>query len=276
MNDSYLEDNTLTQQFEEQQVRDDSQSCYHDVKSQAAASMVRGVWQDRFEERFVPLASRELRCDLSRDAIRVISEGKHFQSYRGVAMAKDPFDIVLYEMLFYEVQPRTVIELGAYTGASAMWMADTLRNFEFDAQVIAVDIDLKLVDEQARKHPGTRFLQGDLNAIEKVMPVELLKDLPHPWILIDDAHVNIDGLYTYFHQHGLQEGDYFVVEDTVPWIPGRFGVNEDEVDWGDWKWDEIQQFFGRHPREYQVDRYYTDFFGYNGTWNWNGFLRRMA
>ena len=47
------------------------------------------------------------------------------------------------------------------------------------------------------------------------------------------------------------------------------------VDWGDWKWDEIRDFFVRHPEDYQVDRYFTDFFGYNTTWNWNGFLRRM-
>jgi cephalosporin hydroxylase len=270
------EEHRMARQDTQPEVRDDTQSCYHSVKSEASAAMTRGVWRDRFPERFVPMATRELRSDLPRQSFRILSEGKHFQSYRGVAMAKDPLDIVLYEMLFYELQPRTVIELGAYTGASAMWMADTLANCGVDARVLAVDIDLELIDPAAMSHPGTRFLQGDLNAIEQVLPPSVLADLPHPWIVIDDAHVNIEGVYQYFHEFGLRKGDYFVIEDTVPWIPGRFGASDDELEWGDWKWDEIRTFFCRHGDEYLVDRYFTDFFGYNGTWNWNGFLRRMS
>ncbi len=100
-------------------VHDDSHSDYHEIKSAAAKATRRGIWTERFEERFVPFSSREMRCDLSRDAINCISEGKHYISYRGLPMAKDPFDLVLYEMLFYEVQPATIVELGAYTGASA-------------------------------------------------------------------------------------------------------------------------------------------------------------
>lgn len=256
-------------------LRDDTHSDYRQVKSEAMKAMRRGVWTDRFEERFVSFAGRELRCDLPREAFRILSEGKHFISYRGIPMAKDPLDIVLYEMLFYEIQPRTVIELGAYTGASALWMADTLRSLEIKAKVISVDIDLSLVDSQAKEHPGLRFIQGDCNAIESVFPAEQLADMPHPMVLIDDAHVNISGVYGHFHRHGLVAGDYLVVEDTAPWIPGTFGTTDDDREWGQWKWEQIQGFFQQHQQSYRVDRYYTDFFGYNGTWNWNGFLKRV-
>lgn len=256
-------------------VADDSLSDYHEIKSKAAATMRRGVWTDRFPERFVPLASRELRCDLPKEAIRSISEGKHYISYQGVPMAKDPFDIVLYEMLFYEVQPRTIIELGAYTGASAMWMADSLQTIACDAHVFSADIDLSLIDQQAHKHRGVTFLEGDCNKIEELFSAEKIAQLPHPLILIDDAHVNISGVYRHFHEHALQSGDYLIVEDTVPWIPGTFGEADSDTEWGEWKWEEIQAFFEVHAEEYLVDRYYTDFFGYNATWNWNGFLKRM-
>lgn len=256
-------------------IQDDSQSDYHTIKTEAVKSMQRGVWTDRFEQRFVPFSAREMRCDISRQSIASISEGKHYASYRGIPMAKDPFDIVLYEMLFYELQPRTIIELGAYTGASAYWMADTLRNFQIDARVFSVDIDLSLVDEDVRNDNSVTFLEGDCNHVEQVLPRELLQDLPHPLILIDDAHVNIAEVYSYFHEQGFQRGDYLIIEDTIPWIPGSFGKQNGAQEWGDWKWQEIQEFFADHENDYHVDRYYTDFFGYNATWNWNGFVKRL-
>lgn len=256
-------------------VHDDSESDYHAIKAEAASSMRRGVWTDRFENRFVPFSSREMRCDLSREAIAHMSEGKHYTSYRGLPMAKDPLDLILYQTMFYELQPRIVVELGAYTGASALWMADFLKTIQVDAQVFSVDIDLSLIDAAARSREDIQFIEGDCNKIDEVFTAEQLSELPHPIILIDDAHVNIEGVYGHFHQHAFQSGDYLIIEDTIPWIPGTFGKSDGEKEWGDWKWQEIRQFFGNHEADYRVDRYYTDFFGYNGTWNWNGFVKRM-
>lgn len=256
-------------------VNDDSHSDYHAIKAEATNAMQRGVWTDRFEERFVPFASREMRCDLPREAIDHLTEGKHFMSYRGLPMAKNPLDLVLYEMLFYELQPRTIIELGAYSGASAFWMADTLTTFRIDCRIMAIDIDLSLVDKAARTHDRISFIEGDCNHIVDLLPPVALQDLPHPLILIDDAHVNISGVYSHFHENAFRPGDYLIIEDTIPWIPGTFGKNDDAPEWGDWKWKEIQDFFAACNDDYRVDRYFTDFFGYNGTWNWNGFVKRV-
>lgn len=256
-------------------VDNDSHSDYQQAKTDAERGMVRGVWTSRFQPRFVAFTERQLRCDLPREAIGALSEGKHYASYRGMSMAKDPLDRVLYETLFFELQPRTIIELGAYTGASALWMSDVARTFGIDTHVYSVDIDLSLVDQAARQNPSITFLQGDCNRIEQIFPAAMLADLPHPLVLIDDAHVNIDGVYEHFHRHGLQPGDYMIVEDTIPWIPGTFGQQASDQEWGEWKWEEISRFFSRHADRYRVDRYYTDLFGYNGTWNWNGFLKRV-
>lgn len=256
-------------------IRDDRHSDYHEVKTQAAAAMQRGVWSDRFQPRFVPFAEREMRSDLTPETIGAISEGKHYASYRGIPLAKDPFDMQLYEMLFYELRPKTVIELGAYTGGSAWWMADVLLSFRIPARVYSVDIDLSLLDENVRHDPAVTFLEGDCNEIESVFPAHMLAELPHPILLIDDAHVNLIEVYEHFHRHAFRSGDYLIVEDTNPWIPGNFGQADGTGQWGDWKWQELQQFFAAHADDYQVDRYYTDFFGYNGTWNWNGYVKRM-
>jgi cephalosporin hydroxylase len=256
--------------------QNDTHTDYHSAKDAANAAMKRGVWEDRFDPRFVPLESREMRCDLPRTAIDSLADGKHYSSYRGIPMAKDPLDRVLYETLFFEVQPRPVIELGAYTGASAMWMADILQTFSIDSRVIAVDVDLSLIDKTADAHGGVAFVEGDLNNISKVLSEEMLSSLPRPLVLIDDAHVNIAGVYKYFDRYALGSGDYLVIEDTIPWIPGSFRPEGDTdiEEWGEWKWDEVRDFFEQCDSQYLVDRYYTDFFGYNATWNWNGFLRK--
>ena len=256
-------------------IESDTHSDYHQAKNQANESMTRGVWTERFDPRFVPFSEREMKCDLPKSAFATISHGKHFMSYRGLSLAKNPFDLTLYSTLFFEVQPRTVIELGAYTGASALWMADTLKTYGLDSRVIAVDIDLALIDGLAKQEPSIEFRQGDCNEIESLFPAEELAELPHPLVLIDDAHVNVEGVYRHFHQHAMRTGDYLIIEDTVPWIPGTFGQSEDDQEWGDWKFREISRFFADEPTAYAVDRYYTDFYGYNATWNWNGFLRRQ-
>lgn len=256
-------------------VLDDTQSDYRTVRADAAQRMTNGVWQDRFVPRFVPFSSRELTCELPKQAIKTISEGKHYLSYRGLPLAKDPLDLSLYEMLLFEVKPRTIIELGAYSGASALWMADRLKSIEVETHIISLDIDLSLVDPLAQQQSNVEFIEGDCNFIEDVFSEQRLAALPHPLIIIDDAHVNIEGVYEHFDAYALRKGDYLIIEDTIPWIPGTFGPDGGGKEWGDWKWEEIKRFFFEREDRYQVDRYYTDFFGYNATWNWNGFVKRL-
>ena len=258
-------------------VKDDSHSDYQGFQEQARALMAEGVWTNRFaDERFVRFDSREMRSDMPREAIDLISKGKHYFSYRGIPLAKDPFDKALYEVLFYEVKPRTVIEFGAFAGGSAVWMADLLKTFELEGHVYSFDIDLGLVVPAALEHPGVTFRQGDCNQIAAMLPAEMLAELPHPWIVVDDAHVNMVEVCEHLHGHGMQPGDYLVMEDTIPCIPASFNEGEmPDVDWGDWKWNDLLPFLEKHASEYLVDRYYTDFFGYNGTWNWNGFFKRV-
>lgn len=265
---------TLENTMTGNKVNSDEHSDYQLIKQQAAQRMQEGVWIDRFPTRFVPFSTREMRCDLPQQAIANISDGKHYTSYRGLPMAKDPFDLNLYEMLLFELKPRTIIELGAYTGASALWLHDRMSTFGLETQIVSVDIDLALVDSQVRKTANIEFYEGDCNQIEELFPAPELARFAKPLVLIDDAHVNIDGVYRHFHQHGFASGDYLIVEDTIPWIPGTFGKSESNEEWGDWKWREISTFFHEFDEDYAVDRYYTDFFGYNATWNWNGFIKR--
>ncbi len=165
-------------------------------------------------ERFVSITNRQDRCTLPNSIWRPLTQNYLLQTWKGISMDKSPFEIALYPMLIYELQPRTIIELGAETGGSAVWLADQLKAFDIDGKVYSVDIDLSLLDERARNNSGIHFLEGDCNKIEEILPPELLANYEHPWLIVEDVHVNVDGLLDYFHHNGLRSGDYVIIEDT--------------------------------------------------------------
>ena len=96
-------------------------------------------------------------------------------TWRGVSMLKDPLTLAINQKLLWELKPPTVIEFGAWKGASALWTADMLKMFGCKSRVISIDIDLSLLDSVARESPDVEFIEGDLNKVEKCFPADLLK-----------------------------------------------------------------------------------------------------
>ena len=79
--------------------------------------------------------------------------------WRGVPLKKDPFDFTLLPMLLWELRPATIIELGAYKGGSALWMADTLDAFGIDARIHSFDVDVARI---MARHPRVTFTRADV------------------------------------------------------------------------------------------------------------------
>jgi len=161
--------------------------------------------------------------------------------WKGVPLFKTVYDCSIYSMMLWEIRPGTVIELGSGMGSSAVWMADLLKVFDFKSHIYSVDLKKVELD-----YDGVTFIRGDCLTIETVFPSEFLEALPHPWLFTEDAHVNVCGVLTYFHQF-FTVGDYVIVEDSRP------------------KYDAIEKFMAQHPGCYKVDARYTDFFGRNAT-----------
>ena len=175
-------------------------------------------------------------------SVLMMSQGvRDVMSWRGMPLFKTAFDFSLYTMLLWELRPRTVLEVGSADGASAIWFADLLQLFGIDAHVYSMDLH-----RPKRERANVTFLQGDSHAIERVFPAELLRGLRHPWLVVEDAHVNVFGVLGHFHEH-LRAGDYLIVEDS--------SMNPNDV----------ARFAALHAGSYRVDSRYTDFFGHNAT-----------
>ena len=95
--------------------------------------------------------------------------------WRGVSILKDPLTLTANQQLLWELKPKTVFDFGAYKGGSALWTADMLKMFGCKSRVIAIDIDLSLLEPFARESPDVEFIEGDLFHVEKCFPADFLK-----------------------------------------------------------------------------------------------------
>jgi cephalosporin hydroxylase len=180
-------------------------------------------------------------CDLS-DLDLMMSQGVFdCMHWRGMPLFKTVYDFSIYTMLLWALKPRTIIELGSGTGASAVWLADLTETFGIDGKVYSVDLK-----KPELQHDAVTFIQGDCLNIESVMAEDVLADADHPWLVIEDAHVNVYGVLRHFHPY-VRQGDYVVIEDSAS------------------KKDDITRFLLGTPGCYAVDTYFTDFFGRNVT-----------
>ncbi|XP_012561758.1 rhamnosyl O-methyltransferase isoform X1 [Hydra vulgaris] len=227
--------------------------------------------------RFMPINDREEKSVFDIELIKKVSKGKYATRWRGISMMKDTFDMTIYEQLLWEIKPKTIFETGTYTGACALWMADVMKMYDLPVQIYSIDISLDLVDPQINTCKNISIKKIDVKKINQVFSGEFLKTCPHPWIISEDCHVDVIGVMEHFH-HYMCKGDYFVIEDTSPDTPltsGQGLLQQQYEQWGTRKLTLMKEFLKKYNEFYRVDTFYTDYFGYNGTFNWDGYIKRI-
>jgi cephalosporin hydroxylase len=209
------------------------------------------LFLDRWAQgRFVEFAQRErsgvhyhprFGTEFGVDVLLTCQGALSLMHWRGLPLLKNAFDFATYPMLLGELRPMSIFEVGSGLGASAIWFADTLTALGISARVDSVD----LVEVQI-EHPNVTFHQGDCSNPEQLFDLDVLRSAPHPWLVVEDAHHNVEAVLEHFHKF-LVPGDYLVVEDS------------------DVKREALRKFVGVHPGNYLVDTRFTDFFGRNAT-----------
>ncbi|KAG4078786.1 hypothetical protein HA402_015376 [Bradysia odoriphaga] len=134
-------------------------------------------------------------------------------SWKGLRLLKDPETQATYHNLLWELKPKTIVELGVYSGGSLVWFRDLAKAFGFSCTVVGVDIDLSRCQIQEDDMSGIKLIKGDCNFPENIN----LGKLEHPILFIDDAHCNTFNVLKYAIVSDIvRTGDYFVIEDTMP------------------------------------------------------------
>lgn len=205
---------------------------------------------------------------LPRETLHAIQNASHTYSYRGIPMIKNPFDFQIYPLLVWKVKPRTIVEVGSKDGASALWLADMLGNFGIDGRVHSVDI----VRVERVSHPRVTFLEGNGRALHETFTREFLESLPRPLLVIEDADHSFETskhVLDFFHPI-LDKDEFIVVED------GIISDLSNDSSFNSGPHGALKAFLAAHPGEYHIDEEYCDYFGYNVTWNTNGYLKKLT
>ena len=163
--------------------------------------------------------------------------------WKGMPLFKTLYDFAIYSMMVQEVMPKTILEFGSGSGTSAIWLADLMVSSGIEGCVYSIDINK--IDLQ---HDRVKFIKADCQNIDENFLNEYLASLPHPWLVIDDVHVNTLSLLLHVDRY-LTENDYLIIEDSV--IPTK---NQS-----------ISKFVADTKNTYMLDCYYLDFFGINAT-----------
>ena len=233
--------------------------------------------------RFKTIEERDDRSDVPCELwLPLVVQNGYHTHWKNIICNKSSFEFAIYPMLIQEVRPKTIIELGALNGGSALWLADLLSISQINGLIYSIDIDLSLLHRDVIDDDRITFIQGDCNRIEDVLPKALLGDMPHPWLIIEDCHVNTGGILDYFHHNGVIKDDYIIIEDTNkdalairndPSL-GNMYLPPDKIKEKSAKMDILRAWLIDRP-EYKVDTFYLDMFGYNVSKNWNSVLKRF-
>ncbi len=133
--------------------------------------------------------------------------------WRGLRLLKDPPTQAAYHDLLWELRPRTIIELGVYSGGSLVWFRDLTRLMEVDCQVIGLDRNLGRCQIPAAEMSNITLHEADCANLATLEPLRAA--IQHPLIVIDDAHCNTFNVMKWSVDHLLAEGDYFIIEDMI-------------------------------------------------------------
>jgi cephalosporin hydroxylase len=193
-----------------------------------------------------------------------IQQGTMAYRYRGIPMLKNPFDLALYPLLLERARPRTLIEIGSYSGGSALWFADQVPAMR------VYSIDLKRVT--AVEHPAVTFLEGDARDLGAVLTPQFLESIDRPLLVIEDSShlAGTTAAVLDFFDRSLLPGEFIVIEDG---ILSAMRV-ADSYEGGPLR--AIHEFLARTNGRYEIDRALCDYFGTNVTWNVDGYLRRVS
>ena len=169
---------------------------------------------------------------------------RHNSLYRGRHLLKTPMDLQVLRDIIAETRPAIIIEIGAFDGGSALWMADQIDIEGFDGRLIGIDITDRC---RAVSHPRIDWVIGDSTAPATVARVRHLAAGRRGLVIEDSDHKlettrRILELYEPF----VAVGQYFIVEDTIvefidmPPFPGPLVA--------------VKEFVERHSTAFRIDR----------------------
>jgi cephalosporin hydroxylase len=213
------------------------------------------------------MSPRPFSPDIPSGLLNSLLAGSMRYTYKGIPTLKNPFDLALYTRLLWDVKPRTLIEIGSCMGGSAIWFADQMRSMAIDGRIFSLDF----IVLQNISDPVVSFITSD--SLPSAMPRDWLKSLPRPMMVIDDSSHTFEHTLLVLRCFAdiMQPQEYLIVEDA---FITAMGCDLASVFNGG-PAPAIQQFLSER-QDFAVDPELCDYFGFNVTFNVNGYLKKVV
>jgi cephalosporin hydroxylase len=191
-----------------------------------------------------------------------------YLKYKGLSMIKNPFDLIVYDEIIWDVRPTIIIEIGSDHGGFALWLADHAKMLLSDSGINTEVITIDLCDKASlnlKTVSAISCIVGDCNSTEVLSKIKSgISDKDTVLIIEDSSHyydhtINVLGNYKDF----VTVGSYFIVEDGICDVlnfgptPGPMRV--------------VEKWIINNPN-YMIDRSREK---YIITYNPKGFLKRI-
>lgn len=134
-------------------------------------------------------------------------------SWKQLRLQKSPETQSVYHDILWELHPRTIIELGVFSGGSLVWFRDLTKIFGLDCKVVGVDNDLSRCRIPVKEFEMISIHAADCNTPESL---SFLQDAQHPILFIEATRCNTFNVLKYALKNILQVGDYIIIEDIMP------------------------------------------------------------
>ena len=131
-----------------------------------------------------------------------------------VPLVKTATDILTFQQIIAETRPDLIVETGVYVGGSALLFASVQEMLGIDGRVIAVDIDLSMVNDRVREHPRIELIEGsstDPAVVERIREAARGRRVMVDLDADHRAHHVLEELHLYSPL--VTPGCYLVVED---------------------------------------------------------------
>lgn len=60
--------------------------------------------------------------------------------WKDTIVFKTVYDLAIYQMLLWELKPKTILEIGSGNGGSAIWMSDLITIYKIYCKILSIDI----------------------------------------------------------------------------------------------------------------------------------------
>lgn len=154
-----------------------------------------------------------------RDWLIYHQDNLHFnQRYRGIKMIKNPFDLVVYEEILWDVRPSVIVEIGSQQGGFAFWLNDRMRLIGQDCKIVTVDIKEDAKNNlEGINYKNFIHVVGDCNSSRTIERVSKEIRQNDKVLIIEDSSHTYENTYNALcsYNHLITPGSYFIIEDGI-------------------------------------------------------------